>query len=58
MIILVVGKNSNYVSNHDKVLMRKRFSEMETVVISDAGHWVHAEKPKELENAIRKFLAN
>jgi pimeloyl-ACP methyl ester carboxylesterase len=27
-------------------------------VMSDAGHWVHAEKPKELENAIRKFLAN
>ena len=56
--LLVVGENSNYVSNYDKVLMRKRFSEMETVVISDAGHWVHAEKPKELENVVRGFLVD
>ena len=56
--LLVVGENSNYVSSDDEVVMHKRFSEMKTVVISDAGHWVHAEKPKELENTIRKFLSN
>ena len=56
--LLVVGENSNYVSSDDEVVMHKRFSELKTVVISDAGHWVHAEKPKELENTIRKFLSN
>ena len=45
--LLVIGENSDYVSSDDQVVMRKIFSEMETAVISDAGHWVHAEN---LEN--------
>ena len=54
--LVVRGGRSNYVSEQDLEDFRKRFSQLSVETISDAGHWVHAEKPTEFFNAVLQFI--
>ena len=54
--LLIKGEKSDYISEEHLLTMRQRFNELKIVQISGAGHWVHAEKPRELEKEIRSFL--
>ncbi len=54
--LFLTGANSTYVrpSNHTAIL--RQFPNATFTSIPDAGHWLHAEKPREFEDAVRAFL--
>ncbi len=53
--LLVYGANSNYIKENDVKDINNIFQNS-TFKKLNAGHWIHAEKPKELEEEIRRFL--
>ena len=54
--LFLTGANSTYVrpSNHTAIL--RQFPNATFTSIPDAGHWLHAENPREFEDAVRAFL--
>jgi esterase len=54
--MFIKGEVSNYITSDDENMMQKQFPNAIVEVIEGAGHWVHAEKPKETFDAILNFL--
>ncbi len=54
--LFVAGSNSDYILESDRKAIQSAFPNSEFVTIEDAGHWVHAEKPSELKEAVLSFL--
>lgn len=54
--LFIRGERSNYVHDEDMSLVKKYFTEAELVTIDGAGHWVHAERPDALYEAVSEFL--
>lgn len=54
--LVVKGERSNYITDADMADFRKRFMKCELAVVPGAGHWVHAEKPKEFFEVVIGFL--
>jgi esterase len=52
----VRGGKSWYVEDDDFEVIRQHFPEVEFETIKGAGHWLHAEKPKEFFEAVSAFL--
>ncbi len=50
------GLKSDYITEDDKPLIKAHFPEAEIIGIEKAGHWLHAENPKEFYAEIMKFL--
>lgn len=50
------GGNSHYVKREYRARMKELFPHAVYVKIPGAGHWLHAEKPREFEAAARTFL--
>lgn len=55
--LFIRGGKSGYIEDHDLPLLNFHFPFHHLITIENAGHWVHAEKPGELIDCIRKFLA-
>lgn len=55
--LFIRGANSPYVQDEDLDLIREFFPQAGLQTIEGAGHWVHAEKPRELLSAVQNFLA-
>lgn len=55
--LFVQGGRSNYIQAEDHADIRALFPSARTVTIDNAGHWVHADAPDELEQVVMKFLA-
>ena len=51
------GANSNYIENVDEFLIKKQFPNSEIQTIKNAGHWLHAENPKEFYNKVMNFIS-
>ncbi|MFM2266725.1 MAG: hypothetical protein RL757_165 [Bacteroidota bacterium] len=51
------GGKSNYIKDSDLADTRKIFPNAHFVTIEGAGHWVHADKPKELMIELKHFLS-
>jgi pimeloyl-ACP methyl ester carboxylesterase len=54
--LFVRGGNSNYIKDEDWAHTKTLFPNAELVTIPGAGHWVHADKPKELLEVLKGFL--
>jgi pimeloyl-ACP methyl ester carboxylesterase len=54
--LFLSGGDSDYVKRDDRDLIRAQFPKARFASIPGAGHWVHAEKPREFEAAARAFL--
>jgi esterase len=54
--LFIRGGNSNYIKDSDFDVISKLFPNSAIQTIEEAGHWVHAEKPKELLEALKKFM--
>ncbi len=54
--LIINGEKSNYIKEHDKLDFEKRFTNLHFSTILNAGHWVHAEKPKEFYEVVINFL--
>lgn len=52
------GAKSDYVLDSDFGLIKKHFPHAEIQTISNSGHWVHAENPKEFFEKVVAFLEN
>ncbi len=54
--LVIRGEKSNYINENDIEDFRLRFSDCSFETILGAGHWVHAEKPKEFFDCVMKFI--
>lgn len=54
--IFIKGGQSSYIQQGDERRIHRLFPSSDIVTISDAGHWIHAEKPEEFGNVVLKFL--
>jgi len=53
--LFIKGAKSNYITTDDEVLIKQNFTDIHIETISEAGHWLHAEKPLEFYNKIMQF---
>lgn len=53
----ISGGNSDYVTPHHHAKIQSLFPNAAFDIIPEAGHWLHAEKPREFEAATRKAFA-
>lgn len=54
--MLILGSLSDYVSESGLQKTRDYFINTEVVLIDRAGHWLHAEQPKKVLDALKKIL--
>lgn len=54
--LFVRGEKSNYIQDGDLPLLQSHFPSAELITILNAGHWVHAEQPIALFEAVSNFL--
>ena len=54
--LFINGKNSDYITTADENLIHHHFPHSVIKTITEAGHWVHAEKPDEFLEIILEFL--
>ena len=50
------GEKSNYINENDLPAYQKYFPHAELVNIANAGHWLHADNPKDFVQAIMDFI--
>ncbi len=55
-VLFLSGAESDYVRPEHRPLIRKAFPEARFAKIPGAGHWLHAEKPREFEATLRAWL--
>ena len=54
--LFLTGALSSYVLPEHRDTIRAHFTKARFAKIPDAGHWLHAEKPREFEETVRVFL--
>ncbi|NGQ91811.1 alpha/beta fold hydrolase [Rhodobacter sp. HX-7-19] len=54
--LFLTGAQSHYVRPEHRDTIRHHFPAARFARIPDAGHWLHAEKPREFEETVRVFL--
>lgn len=55
-VLFLSGANSHYVQPEHRPLIKSMFPNASFAKIPGAGHWLHAEKPREFEAAVRVWL--
>ncbi len=56
-VLMLDGAESDYVRPKHHAAIHRYFPKARIQAIEGAGHWLHAERPREVEAAIRVFLA-
>ncbi len=54
--LFLAGATSDYVQPEHRPIIKRLFPQARQAKIPGAGHWLHAEKPREFEAAARAFL--
>ena len=54
--LFLKGENSGYISSNEEPIINAHFPNHKIVSIKNAGHWLHAEKPKDFLSALQDFL--
>lgn len=54
--LFIAGDKSHYILPQDEFLIKQQFPNYQLVTISNAGHWVQAENPKDFTAAVKEFL--
>ena len=54
--VFIRGERSDYILDEDMKLIHDLFPSATLETIPGAGHWVHAEKPKEFYECVMKFI--
>lgn len=55
--LFITGAESDYVKSEDRGRIKALFPQAKMAKIPGAGHWLHADKPREFEAALRVFLS-
>ncbi|MEM6887883.1 MAG: alpha/beta fold hydrolase [Pseudomonadota bacterium] len=56
--LFLTGANSDYVTPQHRPAIRALFPQARFVKLKDAGHWLHAERPRAFIAALQGFLGN
>ncbi|MGK7752311.1 MULTISPECIES: alpha/beta fold hydrolase [unclassified Roseovarius] len=56
--LFLSGANSDYVAREYRARIKELFPDATFIKLKDAGHWLHAERPREFESAVRGWLEN
>ena len=51
------GDRSEYIGVDDQAIILNHFSKAEIITISNSGHWLHAENPKDFFEAVMEFIS-
>ena len=54
--LFIAGEKSDYIEQGDRSMIEAHFPEAQIRFIKDSGHWVHAEKPRELFDMVQNFI--
>jgi pimeloyl-ACP methyl ester carboxylesterase len=54
--LFLTGALSHYVKPEHRDKIRALFPKARFAKLPEAGHWLHAERPREFEQAVRVFL--
>ena len=54
--LFVRGENSNYIADEDMEQIRHLFPAARLETIPNAGHWIHADNPKDFSQVVLDFL--
>jgi esterase len=54
--LFITGAESDYVQSEDRAAIKQLFPQAKMAKIPGAAHWLHADKPREFEAALRVFL--
>lgn len=54
--LFIKGGDSNYILRDKEEDLKKTFPNSELLIINEAGHWMHAEKPEEFLDVALNFL--
>jgi pimeloyl-ACP methyl ester carboxylesterase len=57
-VIFLKGGNSDYLPSDDFKDIQRVFPAAELITIKDAGHWLHADQPREVVRNIKRLLAD
>jgi len=55
-VLFLLGAQSTYMTDQGRKEAKRLFPKARFAKIPDAGHWLHAEKPREFEATVRIFL--
>ncbi|CAM9926658.1 unnamed protein product [Chrysoparadoxa australica] len=55
--LFINGSKSDYIQKNDHELITSHFPKAQIKTIEGAGHWVHAEKPKEITTLLLNYLS-
>ncbi len=55
-VLFVKGGKSDHMFNADSRLIHEMFANVKILTIPEAGHWVHADRPKEFFEIVNSFL--
>ena len=50
------GDRSEYIGVEDEAIILNHFPKAKIITISNAGHWLHAENPKDFFDAVMAFV--
>jgi pimeloyl-ACP methyl ester carboxylesterase len=53
--LFIRGDKSQYIMDDDITLIQRMYTDVQFVTIAEAGHWVHAEQPKEFFQVVKDF---
>ena len=54
----IAGEHSSYVPRHDAAAFAPMFPQAVVEVVAGAGHWVHADRPREFVAAVQRALGS
>ncbi|MDU8886603.1 alpha/beta fold hydrolase [Yeosuana sp. MJ-SS3] len=54
--LFLKGAKSEYIVDQDKTLIKKHFPNAQIITIPNAGHWLHAENPKDFFQSVMAFV--
>jgi esterase len=57
-VIFLKGEDSEYLPSADFRDIQKVFPAAEFIIVPGAGHWIHSDKPDEVEKNIRRLLTD
>ncbi len=56
--LFIRGEKSKYILDEDWRTIQEKYPDSKLETIGGAGHWLHAEKPKEFVESLKSFLEN
>lgn len=56
-VLFLAGAQSDYITSEHEPIIRKFFPQARMESVANAGHWVHADRPEFVVQAVRDFLS-